>query len=158
MKSALNDVAKLCTWWAIHSVFRMTSNFHFPLHVYCLLLTYVRWSEWCIVKFCVDEVSWNFCGQKMRQFDYTEQTGKLMLKLESSVAHCSQIRTDMELRHFTRHSLSVLWNVLWNLCVSWASLLYFTWFVPDAKCVLVKRICVSVCPLPHAHSTARTRM
>jgi len=31
--------------------------------------------------------------------------------------------------------------------------------IDDAKCVLVTRVCVSVClPSPHSHTTARTRM
>jgi len=34
--------------------------------------------------------------------------------------------------------------------------------VDDAKCIVVTcvtvRLCVSVCPRPHAHTTARTRM
>ena len=41
-------------------------------------------------------------------------------------------------------------------------LLYFAWIVDDAKCIVVTRVCVSVClsvcPRPHAHTTARTRM
>jgi len=31
----------------------------------------------------------------------------------------------------------------------------FVWVVDDAKCILVTRICVSVCPSPHSHTTAR---
>jgi len=30
--------------------------------------------------------------------------------------------------------------------------------IDDAKCVLVTRACVSVCPSPHSHTAARTRM
>ena len=43
---------------------------------------------------------------------------------------------------------------------SCAYLSHFAWVVDDAKCILVTRVCVSVClcPLPHAHTTARTRI
>ena len=39
-------------------------------------------------------------------------------------------------------------------------LLHFAWVVDDAKCIVVTRVCVrlSVCPRPHAHIIARTRM
>jgi len=30
--------------------------------------------------------------------------------------------------------------------------------IDDAKCTVVTRVCVSVCPRPYAHTTARTRM
>ena len=42
--------------------------------------------------------------------------------------------------------------------------LHFAWVVDDAKCIVVTRVCVSVClclsvcPRPYAHTTARTRM
>jgi len=37
-------------------------------------------------------------------------------------------------------------------------LLHFAWVIDDVKCMLVTRICVSVCPSPRAHTTAQTRM
>jgi len=36
--------------------------------------------------------------------------------------------------------------------------LHFTRGVTEAKCILVTAICASVCPSPHSHTTARTRM
>jgi len=40
--------------------------------------------------------------------------------------------------------------------------LHFAWVVDDAKCIVVTRVCVSVClclcPRPHAYTIARTRM
>jgi len=35
-------------------------------------------------------------------------------------------------------------------------LLHFTWGVAEAKCILVTAVCVSVCPVPHSHTTVRT--
>jgi len=37
-------------------------------------------------------------------------------------------------------------------------LLHFVWVADDAKCIVVMRVCVSVCPRPYAHTIARTRM
>jgi len=36
--------------------------------------------------------------------------------------------------------------------------LHFAWVVEDAKCIVVTRVCLSVCPRPYAHTNARTRM
>ena len=43
--------------------------------------------------------------------------------------------------------------------------LHFAWVIDDAKCIVVTRVCVSVClcvclvcPRPYAHTTARTRI
>jgi len=38
------------------------------------------------------------------------------------------------------------------------SLLHFAWVVDHEKCIVVTRVCVSVCPRPHAYTIARTRM
>ena len=35
---------------------------------------------------------------------------------------------------------------------------HFTWGIAEAKCILVTAVCVSVCPSPHSHTTAWTRM
>ena len=34
--------------------------------------------------------------------------------------------------------------------------LHFAWVIDDAKCIVVTRVCVSVCPRPHAYTIART--
>jgi len=39
-----------------------------------------------------------------------------------------------------------------------SSLLHFAWVVDDAKCLVVTRVCVYVCPRPYVHTSARTRM
>ena len=44
-------------------------------------------------------------------------------------------------------------NVLLLMCC-----LHFASVIDDAKCIVVTRVCVSVCPRPYAHTTARTRM
>jgi len=43
-----------------------------------------------------------------------------------------------------------------NICA--LSLLHFARVVDDAKCIVVTRVCVSVCPRSHPYSIARTRM
>jgi len=36
--------------------------------------------------------------------------------------------------------------------------LHFAWGVAEEKCILVTVVCVSVCPSPHSHTTARSRI
>ena len=36
-------------------------------------------------------------------------------------------------------------------------LLHFVWVVDDAKCIVVTRVCLSVCPRLYAHTTTRTQ-
>jgi len=36
--------------------------------------------------------------------------------------------------------------------------LHFAWVIDHEKCIVVTRVCVSVCPRPHAYTIARTRM
>jgi len=61
-----------------------------------------------------------------------------------------------------RSSLAVFvvfcWPFLWSDPFSFS--LHFSWFVDNAKCTVVTRVCVSVsvCPRPRAHIIARTRM
>ena len=52
----------------------------------------------------------------------------------------------------------LLFTVAWASQQIYGHLLHFAWVVDDAKCIVVTRVCVSVCPRPHAHTIARTRV
>ena len=51
--------------------------------------------------------------------------------------------------------IELVCSLLWAFFKCW---LHFARVVDYAKCILVTRVCVSACPSPHAHATARTRM
>jgi len=68
-----------------------------------------------------------------------------------------------KIQHFTRCSCSQRYCIetILSAKLLWCRvLLHFAWVVDDAKCIVVTRVCVSVCVClrTYAHTTARTRM
>ena len=119
-----------------------------------LALTDNRHEVRCCVFARWKELQWDAWLLSRTSHVFSRVTGSVCCRTTNQLQVCLQSRI-----HRRRSRLS-RWDGRWGDIIS----LHFAWVVDDAKCIVVTRVCVSVCvfvsvcPRPHAYTIARTRI